>query len=190
MNSSRAALLSVLVVGALISVSGCKKNPRQSPPERANSTSGITEVFNVTKRADKVPDFSWKDSTGGTVSFDKLRGKVTLINFWATWCGPCKIETPWFIDLQTRYGARGLQVLGISIDDPLSLLKPYAAEHKISYPVLQALGHREVVSAFGPLRGVPTTYIISRDGKLCAKHIGVTAREGFESQVAGLLSSR
>jgi thiol-disulfide isomerase/thioredoxin len=134
--------------------------------------------------------FTLKDLGNADVALSAFKGKVLLVNFWATWCGPCKIETPWFIDLQDRYGAKGLQVLGVSIDDPLSLLKPYAADHKINYPVLQALGHREVVSAFGPLRGVPTTYIISRDGKLCAKHIGVTPREGFESQVAGLLSAR
>ena len=110
-----------------------------------------------------------------------------LVNFWATWCGPCKIEIPWFVDLQARYGKDGLQVLGISIDDTLDRLTPYAAQYKINYPVLQGLGRREVHNAFGPLWGIPTSYIISREGKLCAKHVGVTARAGFEAEVEGLL---
>ena len=132
-----------------------------------------------------------KDLNDAVVTLSDFRGKVILLNFWATWCGPCKIETPWFIDLQDRYGKDGLQVLGISIDDPLSLLKPYAADFKINYPLLQGLGHKdEMTAAFGALRGVPTTFIISREGKLCAKHIGATKREGYDAQVKGLLDSR
>ena len=129
-----------------------------------------------------------KDLNNAAVTLSDFKGKVILLNFWATWCGPCKIETPWFIELQDRYGKDGLQVLGISIDDPMSLLKPYAADLKINYPVLQGLGHKdEIASAFGAVWGVPTTFIISREGKLCAKHIGATKREGYEAQVKGLL---
>jgi thiol-disulfide isomerase/thioredoxin len=128
-----------------------------------------------------------KDLDNVDVTLSAFTGKVILLNFWATWCGPCKIETPWFIDLQDRYGKDGLQVVGISIDDPLALLKPYAAEYKMNYPVLQGLGHREVMAAYGSITGLPTTFIISREGKLCAKHIGATRREGYEAQVKGLL---
>ena len=128
------------------------------------------------------------DLNNNTITLSAFKGKVILLNFWATWCGPCKTETPWFVDLQNRYGKDGLQVLGVSIDDPLSLIRPYAADLKINYPVLQGLGHRdEIAAAFGPFRGVPTTFIISREGKLCAKHIGATARAGYEAQVKGLL---
>ena len=122
------------------------------------------------------------------VTLSAFSGKVILLNFWATWCGPCKIETPWFVDLQDRYGKEGLQVLGISTDDSLALLKPYAAEYKMNYPVLQGLGRREVMTAWS-VTGLPTTFIISREGKLCAKHIGATKREGYEAQVKGLLQS-
>lgn len=135
-------------------------------------------------------NFVLKDLAGADVKLSAFRGKVMLVNFWATWCGPCKIEIPWFVDLQTRYGKDGFQVLGISIDDTLDRLTPYAAQYKINYPVLQGLGHKEVQEAFGPLWGVPTTYVISREGKLCAKHIGATARAGFEAEVQGLLLGR
>lgn len=128
------------------------------------------------------------DLTNNAVTLSAFKGQVILLNFWATWCGPCRTETAWFVDLQDRYGKAGLQVLGVSIDDPLSLIKPYAADFNINYPVLQGLGHRnEITAAFGPLRGVPTTFVISREGKLCAKHIGVTARSGYEAQIKGLL---
>jgi thiol-disulfide isomerase/thioredoxin len=130
-----------------------------------------------------------KDLDNVDVTLSAFKGKVVLLNFWATWCGPCKIETPWFIDLQDRYGKEGLQVVGISVDDPLALLKPYAAQYKMNYPVLQGLGHREVMAAYGSITGLPTTFIISRESKLCAKHIGATKREGYETQVKGLLAS-
>jgi thiol-disulfide isomerase/thioredoxin len=128
-----------------------------------------------------------KDLDNIDVTLSAFKGKVILLNFWATWCGPCKIETPWFVDLQDRYGKEGLQVVGISLDDPLELLKPYAAQYKMNYPVLQGRGHDEVMSAYGFITSLPTTFIISREGKLCAKHIGATKREGYESQVKGLL---
>ena len=132
-------------------------------------------------------DFMLKDLTGADVRLSDFRGKVMLVNFWATWCGPFKIEIPWFVDLQARYGKDGLQVLGISIDDTLDKLTPYAAQYGINYPVLQGRGRREVHNAFGSLWGIPTSYIISREGKLCAKHIGATPRAGFEAEVQGLL---
>ena len=128
-----------------------------------------------------------KDLDNVDVTLSAFRGKVILLNFWATWCGPCRIETPWFIDLEDRYGKDGLQVLGISVDDTLELLRPYAAQFKMNYPVLQGRGHDEVMSAYGSITSLPTTFIISRDGKLCAKHIGATKREGYEAQVKGLL---
>jgi len=132
-------------------------------------------------------NFTLKDLDGADVTLSAFKGKVILVNFWATWCGPCKIEIPWFVDLQARYGKDGLQVLGISIDDTLERLTPYAAQYKINYPVLQGLGRRDVHDAFGALWGIPTSYVISREGKLCAKHIGATPQAGFESEVRGLL---
>ena len=112
---------------------------------------------------------------------------MILLNFWATWCGPCRVEIPWFVDLQARYGKQGLQVLGLSVDDPLSALKPYAAQFKMSYPVLQGLGHEEVHEAFGPLVGLPTTFMISREGKICTQHTGLTGKDVFETEIKALL---
>ena len=102
---------------------------------------------------------------------------------------PCKIEIPWFIEFQNKYGKDGLQVVGVSIDDTQAKLKPYVAQMKMNYPVLQGLDHDDIQDAYGPLFGIPVTVVISRDGKVCAKHVGLSSKDGFESrdQVAAVV---
>lgn len=135
-------------------------------------------------------NFTLKNLDNVDVKLSSFKGKVILLDFWATWCGPCKIEIPWFVELQTRYGTRGLQVLGISVDDKLAPLKSYAAQGKMSYPVLQGLGHDDVLEAFGPMIGLPTTLVISPAGKICATHTGLSSKESFETQIKALLPER
>jgi thiol-disulfide isomerase/thioredoxin len=132
-------------------------------------------------------DFTLNDLDNKGVTLADYRGKVILLDFWATWCGPCKIEIPNFIELQNQYGPRGLQVLGVSVDDTLELLEPYVAEMKMNYPVLQGLGRDDMMEAYGPIPGLPTTMLISRDGKICAKHFGYTEKEAFETDIKELL---
>ena len=105
----------------------------------------------------------------------------------ATWCGPCKIEIPWFIEFQKTYGPQGLQVIGVSVDDTVEKLRPYVKEYKMNYPVLQGLHHDDIQDAYGPLWGIPVTTIISRDGKICAKHAGISSKENFEKEIKSLL---
>src|SRR5215208_3150456 len=111
-------------------------------------------------------NFTLKDTSNKDVSLSAFKGKVILLDFWATWCGPCKIEIPWFIEFQDKYGKNGLQVIGVSVDDTLAKLKPYVAQMKMNYPVLQGLDHDDIQDAYGPLIGIPVTAIISRDGKV------------------------
>jgi cytochrome c biogenesis protein CcmG/thiol:disulfide interchange protein DsbE len=132
-------------------------------------------------------NFTLKDIENKDVKLSTLKGKVILLDFWATWCGPCKIEIPWFIEFQQKYGASGLQVVGVSVDDTLEKLKPYVAQMKVNYLVLQGLGHDDMQDAFGPMFGLPMTVIISRDGKICAKHTGLSPREELEQQIKSLL---
>jgi cytochrome c biogenesis protein CcmG/thiol:disulfide interchange protein DsbE len=132
-------------------------------------------------------NFTLKDMNEKEVSLASYAGKVILLDFWATWCGPCKVEIPGFVEMQNTYGPQGLQVIGISTDDRPEQLKPFAAEFKMNYPVLQGLGRDDVTDAFGPVFGLPTTIIISRDGKICASHAGMTAKETFETQIKELL---
>ena len=131
--------------------------------------------------------FTLKDIQNKDVKLGDFKGKVLVIDFWATWCGPCKLEIPGFVDLQAKYGSQGLQFVGISIDDKLEQLKPFVAQFKMNYPVLQGLGHDEVQDAFGPIWGIPVTVLIGRDGRICRKHPGLVGRDVFEREIKSLL---
>jgi len=132
-------------------------------------------------------NFTLKDTNNRDVRLASYKGKVILLDFWATWCGPCKVEIPWFIEFQNKYGKHGLQVVGVSVDDTLPKLKPYVAEMKMNYPVLQGLDHDDIQDAYGPLIGIPVTAIISRDAKICLKHAGLHSKDAFENQIKALL---
>lgn len=131
-------------------------------------------------------DYTIKDMNGIDVKLSSFRGKVILLNFWATWCGPCKAEIPILVELQKTY-ANDLVVLGMSVDDPVDKLKPYAAQYKINYPVLVGLDREDVQEAFGPLWGIPTSFIIGRDGRICKKHMGIAPKAQFEREIKALL---
>jgi cytochrome c biogenesis protein CcmG/thiol:disulfide interchange protein DsbE len=132
-------------------------------------------------------NFTLKDLANKDVSLTAYKGKVILLDFWATWCAPCKVEIPWFIEFQQKYGPRGFQVVGISVDDTREQLEPYVKEMKMSYPVLQGLGQDAVTEAYGPIVGLPVTALISRDGNICAKHIGMARKDEIERQIKALL---
>ena len=134
-----------------------------------------------------APDFALKDADGKVVKLSDFKGKVVLLDFWATWCGPCKIEIPWFIEFQQKYGKQGLQVVGVSIDDTVDKLKPYVSQMKMNYMVLQGLDQDALQDAYGPMFGIPVTVLISRDGKMCNKHVGLSSKEAFEKEIKSLL---
>jgi peroxiredoxin len=138
----------------------------------------ITEAPNL--------DVTLKDLSGKPVSLSAYRGKVLVINFWATWCVPCRTEIPGFIDLYNRYRQSGLEIVGIAVDEPASIVGPYAREIEINYPVLLEGGRHEVHEAYG-LVGLPTTIIINRDGTRCEQHVGFTRRSTFEEAIKRLL---
>jgi peroxiredoxin len=132
-------------------------------------------------------EFTLKDLNGADVKLSSFKGKVILLDFWATWCAPCMVEIPGFVELQTKYKAKGLVVVGLSVDDTIEQLKPFVAHYAMNYPVLLAKDHEEIQEAFGPLWGLPTTYVIGRDGKACRKHMGLTSKTQFEKEILGLL---
>jgi thiol-disulfide isomerase/thioredoxin len=132
-------------------------------------------------------NFTLKDIDNKDVKLSSMKGKVVLLDFWATWCGPCKIEIPWFIEFQQKYAKDGLQVVGVSIDDTVDKLKPYVAQMKMNYTVLQGLDQDAMQDAYGPLYGIPVTVLISRDGKMCHKHVGLSSKDSFEKEIKSLL---
>jgi peroxiredoxin len=133
-----------------------------------------------------APDFTLKDSTGASVKLSALRGQVVLLNFWATWCPPCKIEIPWFINFQRDYKDRNFAVLGVSLDeDGWQSVRPFVASEKINYRVV--LGTEELSQIYGGLDALPTTFIIDREGRIAATHVGLISKSEYENEILNLL---
>jgi len=131
-------------------------------------------------------DFKIKDLDDKDVALASFKGKVILLNFWATWCGPCKAEIPGFVDMQEKYRDQ-LTIIGYSVDDDAVKARAFAQEYKMNYPILLGLGREDVQDAFGPIWGIPSSFIISKEGKVCKKHIGIAPRNVFENEIKALL---
>jgi len=136
-----------------------------------------------------APAFVRNDLAGKKIILENYRGKVVLLDFWATWCGPCKIEIPWFIDLQRKNKDRGFEVLGVAMDDNgWDDVKPFLAEMQVNYRVV--IGDSATSDAYGGVDSLPTTFLIDRDGKIAAIHIGVSSRKDFEDGIEELLEAK
>lgn len=131
------------------------------------------------------PAWELKDVNGKAVKSSDFSGKVVVLDFWATWCGPCRMEIPGFIELQKQYADKGLVVIGVSLDqDGASAVKPFIEKMGINYPIV--LGDEAVVSAFGGIEGIPTTFIIDRAGNIVRKHVGYAPKAEFEADIKPL----
>jgi peroxiredoxin len=136
--------------------------------------------------AKPATDFTLPALDGKKVSLSQFKGKVVLLNFWATWCGPCKAEIPAFVELQAQY-KNDLVILGLSVDDPADKAKAFADQYKVNYPMVLGLGHDEIQDAYGPIYGIPASFLISRDGKVCKRHLGIAPKAQFEREIKALL---
>lgn len=125
------------------------------------------------------------DLKGARVKLAGFEGKVLVLNFWATWCAPCKVEIPHLVALQQAYADAGLQVIGIAVEEPARILEPYVAEAGINYPVLRSTGR--VLDAFSRVTALPTSIVIGRDRTLCSIHVGAVTRDALEQQIRALL---
>ncbi len=134
-------------------------------------------------------DFSLKDENGATVKLSDYRGKVVLLNFWATWCGPCGLEIPWFIDFEQKYKSQGFAVLGVSMDDDgWSAVKPYVAERKINYRIL--MGNDSVAQFYGGVDALPMSFVIDKEGKVAATHKGLIGKNEYANEIQCLLGDK
>jgi peroxiredoxin len=132
-----------------------------------------------------APQFSLTDLNGRNVALSSYRGKVVLLDFWATWCDPCREEIPRFIQLQDDLGKKGLQIIGISMDDDVQPVREFYRQYRINYPV--AMGDAKLGDQYGGILGVPIAFVIGRDGRIYAKHVGATRFSVFEDEVSALL---
>ena len=135
-----------------------------------------------------APAFSLKDADGRSVTLADYKGKVVLLNFWATWCGPCKIEIPWFIDFEQKYKDRGFAVLGVALDEEgLEVVKPYIEKNKVNYRIL--MGTPEVEQLYGGMDSLPTTFVIDSEGRIASTHVGLISKSEYENEIGQLLDS-
>jgi peroxiredoxin len=134
-----------------------------------------------------APDFALTDASGELLRLSNFRGRVVLLNFWATWCPPCAVEIPWFLDLQGTYGGAGLVVVGAAMDDNgWSAVRPYLEEHRITYRV--TIGDAAMADSYGGLDALPTTFLIDREGRIAAMHTGLVEKRTYEDELKTLLS--
>lgn len=155
-------------------------------PMSGSTQSSTENLCTVTERTANL-DFVLQDMNGNDVALGDYAGDVILLDFWATWCAPCRIEIPGFIEMIEDYGPRGFTVLGVSIDDTQEALQLYAAELGMNYPVLVGSERDDIKDEYGPLIGFPTSFIIDRDGRICHRHVGYAAKESFVREIEALL---
>jgi thiol-disulfide isomerase/thioredoxin len=121
------------------------------------------------------------------VRLEQFRGKVVLLDFWATWCAPCKLEIPGFVELYERYKPHGLEIVGLLTLDSMANVPAFAESFGMVYPVLDATDRPDIEAAFGPIPGLPTTVLLARDGSVCTRHVGYTPKKQFEAEIRALL---
>jgi thiol-disulfide isomerase/thioredoxin len=154
---------------------------------RHSSTSGRGKLVS-SPIASSAPDFSLTDLDGKPLNLADYKGRVVLLDFWATWCAPCRAEIPHFVQFQNTYGPQGLAVLGISMDDDLKPVRPFYQEYKMNYPV--ALGNDKLATTYGGILGLPVTFLIGRDGKIAEKYVGAVDVSTIEAKLQSLLAMK
>jgi peroxiredoxin len=169
-TKSQIAWFGALVIGMALLIG----NPRSS-----GATSGL-----MNRRP--APDFILKDSKEAQIKLSDYKGKVVLLNFWATWCGPCKAEIPWFVEFESKYKGSGFAVLGVSMDDDgWKAVRPFLEEAKMNYTVM--LGDEATASKFGGIDSLPQTFLIDRQGRIAAKQMGLTRQTTYQEEMVELL---
>jgi len=171
-----AAVATALLLGYV--VAGCSSTPRS-----VNAASVKPD-----KDRRPAPDFALKDADGKVVHLADYKGKVVLLDFWATWCGPCKVEIPWFMEMQRKNKDKGFEVLGVAMDDEgWEVVKPFAAQMAVNYRLV--IGNDTTAQAYGGVDALPTTFLIDRAGKIAAVHVGLASKRDFEDGIQELLQN-
>lgn len=133
-----------------------------------------------------APEFALKDADGKTVHLSDYKGKVVVLDFFATWCGPCKIEIPWFMEMERKNKDKGFAVLGVSMDDEgWEVVKPFLADLGVNYRVV--IGNDQTAGMYGGVDALPTTFLIDKEGRIAAVHVGLASKKDFEDGIEQLL---
>jgi thiol-disulfide isomerase/thioredoxin len=172
--------LILFFVGALVAVmlfAGIRiaRNNRANGPKNGQLVGAI------------APDFELQTLDGTNLKLSSLRGKAVLLNFWATWCGPCKVEMPWFVELQKQFGSEGFQIIGVAMDDASTEdIAAFTKQMGVNYPIL--LGKEAVGLSYGGVNVLPTTFFLDRNGKILAREFGLQSRSVFVDHIKDALA--
>jgi thiol-disulfide isomerase/thioredoxin len=133
-----------------------------------------------------APQWELTNVEGKLVKLSDFHGKVVILDFWATWCGPCRVEIPHFVELQKQYGDKGLTVIGVSLDEQgPEVVKKFIKRLGVNYPIV--IGNQKAVEAYGGIDALPTTFVIDRQGRIVSEHIGYDDKTAFEKEIQSLL---
>ena len=184
-GKTRFSILIAIILIAVVGYAFMEGSGTDLIANKSKQDSGSSADSDEAKKF-QAPDFALQNLEGEQVRLSDYKGKVVFINFWATWCGPCRHEVPAFIELQNEYGADNLAILGISVDQgDLSVVKEFAEEYGINYEVLYATP--EVTAMYGGIRSIPTTFVVDRDGFLRDGRVGFPGKEYFQQVINALL---
>ena len=180
----------VFLLTVFLACSGCTKKEKTESTAQPSTpnVSNVAEVKTVEKRTDRASNFSWVDANGKTVDFDSYRGTVTIVNFWTTWCGPCKKELPDLIALSKELANRNVKFIGVSLDlgpNVINDVRTFVQEAGIPYQIV--IANAELEDAYGNPRAIPTSFLIDKDGKIVQTFIGGRSKEVFEQNINILL---
>jgi cytochrome c biogenesis protein CcmG/thiol:disulfide interchange protein DsbE len=172
-------VLGILGYGYLSESNGTMVADEQSKGEKKENPQEESKKY-------EAPDFTLKNIEGEAVTLSDYKGKIVFINFWATWCGPCRHEVPAFVELQDEFGTDNLVILGISLDQgDLSVVPKFVEEYNINYEVLY--GDANVVGKYGGIRSIPTTFVVDREGYLRDGRVGFPGKEYFKQIINHLM---
>jgi peroxiredoxin len=179
-------VISIVILGVFLVTQSCSKKEEKAQMSKPEIETTKVQSAKADKKFPPAPNFRLPDHHGNTLSLADYRGKVVILDFWATWCGPCRMEIPGYVKLYDKYKDQGLAIIGISLDrGGWSPVKSFMEQYKINYPIV--MGNQQVVMDFGGVNSIPTTFIINREGEVVTYKIGYRPLDFFEETISELL---
>ena len=179
-------------------VAGCA--PKESPAPKAAASASAPAAASAAMapkamamaalpKLGAAPAWTLPDLAGKPVNFEQFKGQVVVVDFWATWCPPCRAEIPGYTELQAKYGKDGFVIIGISLDQAgPDVVKAFGEKYKINYPLV--MGDDRVVAAFGGVEGIPTTFLIDRNGQIRDRKVGAEEKDEYEKKIAAVMGEK